>query len=221
MVLKRRRESLIHDYLYYAVIVVLAVIILSATLAFFTLQNIKEEREAKYIHELNRICDELSESFIYLEKSVKYTADKIIQSTDGDPEKIAYYMKKSTRFPRLKEDIFTWALFSFIDPNGYTIADSIHGVIRNPTTTAHNSAWLQLSRERPNELHFSDPDHSIMEEEIIKTGYGVIKNSNFIGTISVGFNISRLNQKINNLLSQSGVMFIFLDSNYQDRKSVV
>jgi signal transduction histidine kinase len=216
MIIERKKGSLIHDYLYYAVLVVFTLIVLSATLAFFTFQNIKEEREARYIHELNRICDELSESFRYLEKSAEYTADKIIQLPDSNRERIAYYLKKSTRFPRLKEDVFTWALFTFIDPNNMVIADSIRGVIDKPTKTADNLAWLKLSRERPGELHFSDPDYNlILGEETIKTGYGVLQNSNFIGTISVGFNVSRLNQKINNILSNSGIMFIFLDSNYR------
>jgi signal transduction histidine kinase len=210
-----RKGSLIHDYLYYSVLVVFTVIILSATLAFFIFQNIKDEREEKYISELNRVCDELAESFKYLEKSAEYTAEKIVQS-DGQLDKIAYYMKKSTRFPRLKEDIFTWALFSFIDPDGYVIADSIHGALAERQKIATNTNWLKLSRERPGEIHFSDPEYNVvLGEENIKTGYGVMYNSQFIGTISVGFNVAKLNQKISNILNQSSIIFIFLDSNYK------
>lgn len=210
-----RKGSLIHDYLYYSVLVVFTVIILSATLAFFTFQNIKEEREEKYISELNRVCDELTESFKYLEKSAEYTAEKIVQS-EGQLDKIAYYMKKSTRFPRLKEDIFTWALFSFIDPNGDIVADSLHGVSPDPQKVSIDSEWLKLSRSRPGEIHFSEPEYNlVLGEENIKTGYGVMRNSSFIGTISVGFNVAKLNQKISNILNPSGIIFIFLDSNYK------
>jgi len=210
-----RKGSLIHDYLYYSVLVVFTVIILSATLAFFTFQNIKEEREARYASELNRVCDELAESFKYLEKSAEYTADKIVQS-DGQLDKIAYYMKKSTRFPRLKEDIFTWALFSFINPEGYVIADSIHGIIPDPHKIPVESHWLKLSRERPGEIHFSNPEYNIvLSEENIKTGYGVMRNSSFIGTISVGFNVGKLNQKISHILNPSSILFIFIDSDFR------
>ena len=215
MLVKVNKGSLIHDYLYYSVIVVFTIIVLSATLAFFTFENIKEEREARYIHELNRICDELSESFKYLEKSAEYTADKITHLQDGDKEKIAYYLKKSTRFPRLKEDIFTWALFNFIDPDRYIIADSIKGVLSDPVKIQNDALWLKLSRVRPGELHFSEPDYGyVVGEETINTGYGVVKNSKFIGTISVGFNVNRLNQKINNILNNSGILFIIADDQY-------
>lgn len=214
----RKSPSLMYDYLYYSAIVVFGIVMLFSILAYVNLENIKEEREIRYIHELNKITGELRESFKYLEMSMDFTANKILNLPDKNNLKdIAEYLKKSSRFPRMKDDVFSWNLFEFISPSGYILADSINGALKEPIRVDYkHRKWLELCKSRPRRIHFSDPDlGASSDDDIISTGYGVTDGSNLIGILGVGFNIEKFARKIDNILGNSGVVFIVVDEKFR------
>jgi signal transduction histidine kinase len=215
--MRKKNLSVMHDYAYYIAIVCFSIIVLFVLLAYLNFENIKEEREARYIHELSRITGELRESFKYLENSMEFTASKIAALPDGDLPGIVNYLKKSSRFPRLKEDVFTWNLFEFISSNDYKVADSVNGVLKDPVRMDFkNRKWLDICRFRPWRIHFAEPDlGSSGEEDMIPIGYGVYRDAQFLGILSIGFDIEKFARKINNLLSNSNIVFIVVNNQFR------
>jgi two-component system sensor histidine kinase ChiS len=75
----------------------------------------------------------------------------------------------------------------------------------------HKRSWLKDAKILPRQLLLSSPDIGVMSGEyIIPAGYGITdQNQNFIGIISVGFNIDKIHSKIGNYLASNTSYLIF------------
>jgi two-component system sensor histidine kinase ChiS len=194
-------------------------VITSLTLGYITYNNLVKSKMEKYITESNRAADTLSEAFNNVEKILHTIAKKIEITNSIKLEEIELIFKKIAKSPKINHDIFAWTMFDFVSPQGYVLVDSIRGVVKNPIKINYERrSWLESARTRPGELHFSSPDIGIVSgEEIIPTGYGVIdQDENFIGTISIGLNLKKLNQKLSNIIANQDLEFLIIDNNLKE-----
>lgn len=116
-----------------------------------------------------------------------------------------------------KTELLSWTLFDFVTPNGDVVVTSKNGILEKSVFVEKNKRdWMAKSSELPWQGIFSSKDIGIISKElVIPYGYGITdKNNNFLGTISTGFSIRKLQQKLDNLITRIGIDFILMDNNF-------
>ena len=146
-------------------------------------------------------------------------SEKVVGPIDGaDIKNIAkIIIDNQKNLDDQKIELLSWTLFDFVMPNGDVVVTSRKGVLEKFAFVEKGERdWMTKSRELPWQGIFSSKDIGIISKElIIPYGYGITdKNNNFLGTISTGFSIKKLQQKLDNLITKVGINFILLDNNF-------
>jgi len=215
-----RLKSLGKDYkIFFNLVVFASVLIATTTLCFLHRDFTKVSKQAM-ISTTNKIDQQITESFSYLENISNFVANQIIKYGNSKKENIASILA-NTR-PKINDngyDFFTWTLFDFVDANNYVIASSTHGAIINPIlVTDEERSWIYEAKQKPWKLLSSKVDTGIISREsIIPFGFGISDKGKFLGTISFGVNVKKLQTKLELLSSISYIKFIVFD----DKNSIL
>ena len=209
---KHKNLSISREYFYFASIVSAIIISSLAWLLWFSYNNLETEKDYEYALEANRIKEVLEDSFTYASIFMRFVGNVIASSGKYDAESVALILQNKVDISEIKDDIFPWTLFEFINPDNYIIAAAA-GVTYAPLKVdSKKRPWVITARTKPWFLHLAYPDLGIVSGEyIIPGGYGITdKNNRFVGIVSIGFSIEKLTQKIERSLRSDTSEFMVL-----------
>jgi signal transduction histidine kinase len=209
-----RLKSLSKDYKVFVNLVVFASVFIAATTLYFSYRDFTKVSKQAMSSTTNKIDQQITESLYYLENISHFVANQIIKYGNSKKENIASILVNAR--PKINDngyDFFTWTLFDFVDANNYVIASSTHGAIANPIlVTNEERSWINQAKQKPWKLLSSKVDTGIISREpIIPFGFGISDKGKFLGTISFGINIEKLQRKLELLSSLSYIKFVVFD----------
>lgn len=209
-----RLKSLSKDYKVFVNLVVFASVFIATTKLYFSYRDFTKVSKQAMSSTTNKIDQQITESLYYLENISHFVANQIIKYGNSKKENIASILVNAR--PKINDngyDFFTWTLFDFVDANNYVIASSTHGAITNPIlVTNEERSWIKEAKQKPWKLLSSKVDTGIISREpIIPFGFGISDKGKFLGTISFGINIEKLQRKLELLSSPSYIKFVVFD----------
>jgi signal transduction histidine kinase len=208
-------QSLNKDYKIFTNIVVFGAILISLLVLYFSYKDFNEKSQKIIIYTANKATLQLNESLSYIENISNFIGKQIVAKKNLKLEDIAsiLFNTKPEIDPETK-DIFTWTLFDFIDSNNYVLASSSQGILEKPIyVTKEKRSWIEHSRKTPWKLLSSRTDIGILSKKpIIPFGFGITKeNKEFVGIISFGIDVTKLQKKLESASNTPYITFAFLD----------
>lgn len=212
-------RSLTKDYKLFTHITVFGAIIVASITLYFSYKQFCKDAKREVKNFSNTLNQQITESFSYVENISNLIATQIVESNYNSKKNIAAILL-ATR-PKIDENIhnlFTWTLFDFVDPNGYAVASSVHGLLKKPLLiTKEERSWISEAKIHPWKLLNSKIDVGIVSRElIIPLGFGITRkneNNKFIGTISVGISVAKLKSRLESSFRHPYITFALFDQN--------
>lgn len=217
MFLRVKRPSISRDYIFYATVVMVFVVVVYGFSIYSSYSAAKEERLWQYRMDAVRLEESFSRSFLYVENFMRFTGEKISQS-DAAPATIARILNNKTHAGESGHDYFTWTIFDFVTPDGKVVATSTQGVLKQSKIVSPlQRSWMTTAPRDPWEIYMSKPDNDIVSGEyIIPLGMGITSDhGEFLGIISMGFNIEKLTRKLEKNIAHGGISFVILDKDFE------
>jgi len=209
-------ESLRKKYLLTFVAVSIVTLVIALLSAYFIYN---EQKNAK-IKELElvgtRIEIILNESFGYVDQIFKVTADQLIDTDKfHDKRQIARVLNGKLLNNQISKNLFSWTLFDWIDHNNQVQVSSSVGVLDTPKDATHR-LYAKLSNEEPWKIHFDKPSYGLSSGNwIIPVGMGITDlNGKFLGTLGVGFDITKFAKKITYEICNDEIRFAVIDTRF-------
>jgi len=112
---------------------------------------------------------------------------------------------------RILTDAFSWTVFSWSDADYQIIVDSKYGVMKEPVDLASRD-YISLTQIEPNRFHLGTPViGSTSKKWMIPGGVGLTdKNGNYLGAITMGFEIPILAHQLYKVLQNPEVNFMLI-----------
>ncbi len=215
--LKIKAKTLSRDYFIYAAIVAAVIIGISLIGTFQAYDTLHRESDERYQTEANKISEQLSESFNYLQSFMQLIANDISRLNNATPEKIAPILEKS--WPRINDsnlNYLSWSVLDFSDAHGRILASSLENTSYDttPVMLPTSRAWITQGPKQPGRLIFSQPDIGVLTKQyVMPVGFGINdKNGRYLGAISISFNLNSLERKLENPASRE-TSFAIIDNN--------
>lgn len=199
-------QSLNKDYKLFTNVVVFGAILISFLILFLSYRSSHLSAKLTIKDTANKANQQLSESLSYVENICNFIGNQILENGESDKETVARILLNSQpKIDQRGQDIFTWTLFDFINPQNQVIASSLQGVLKKPQeVTKERRPWIIEARLKPWKLLSSNVDTGIIsKEKIIPFGFGITKpNGQLVGIISLGINVQKLQKKLESFSSR-------------------
>lgn len=209
-----KKHSISRDYFIIFSIIILVVGLLSAGF-IWSVYDSREKIKAQVLQkQTSRIERELTTSFDYVSHLMKFLGEQITKHDSIDPHKIAELLRSNLLTNDIARKQYSWAMFDWDNPQNQMMVSTMYGVMQEPKSVAHRY-FAKMAPKEPWKLHFDSPDIGISSGEwVIPAGMGITnKRGDFIGMLSMAFNIAKFSQKIESAIDAKEVSFIVLDSN--------
>lgn len=212
MRLRVNKSSLSRDYFLFVIVITVAVMALSIWFSWLIYVSQRQEIDQKLTLEGNRAEHAITESFNYVSHLGRFFGEKIADTEGRDYDFIWSLLRDKLTTDAIAQNLFSWTFFDWINEDNLMRVSTNHGVLTEWKDMSFRSYITQAHKE-PWKLHFSDPAIGVPSGEwIIPAGFGVTsKQGKFLGTIGMGFNISRLSHKIESTFTVHGVNFVLLN----------
>ncbi len=209
------RASLSQEYFVFALLVTVAATAVMVWLLLSFHRYRADEQKYRYNLEAEKIVATIEDQFGYVENLAKFLSEKIVSLRNYDARSIAKLLAGNGDSDTLnkRDSVFSWSLFDFINKDGQVVASGSQNVLPNPRAVRDRS-YLYEAPRRPGKLYPSDPAIGITSGEyVIPAGFGVSNNTTgeYIGTLSMGFNINQLIRKIEGILGSESTRFVVVD----------
>ncbi len=183
-------------------IVLLTIILIS----YLSYKNFERSFEAQTVNIATKANKELENSMLYTENIANFIANQIVDKERLTKEEIAKILRNTK--PRLdqKQDIFSQIFFDFIDKQDNIIVTESDGILANPyRITKEKRSWIESAKINTWKLIPAKKDKGIITQEIIiPCGFGISrKNGEFVGIITGGINVDKLQEKLKALTTSS------------------
>jgi signal transduction histidine kinase len=189
----------------------IAFIVLLLTVIFFikTYADIKQ----RVIHNMHIEADRLEKLFSEDLAHTTYILEmlaKQIKPHHKDYEHIYRILNAYSTNLNIN-NMFGWTAFSWTDANHIMRVNSQEGIINRPIDYIYSSNFI--SEISPNKIHYGTPIRgSISNKEVIPATIGVTNNrGEYIGSITVGFDIATLTQRLNERKRNEYTNFAIID----------
>lgn len=191
-----KEDSYYNKPLIFTITGIFLIIILIVYLSY---KNFERNFESQTINIATKATKELEKSMLYTENIANFIANQIVDKDKLTKEEIAKILRNTK--PRLdqKQDIFSQIFFDFIDTDDNIIVTESDGVLKNPIhITKDQRSWIESARLSPWKLIPAKKDKGIITQEIIiPCGFGISRKSGeFVGIITGGINIGKLQEKL-------------------------
>ncbi|MCD6035725.1 MAG: sensor histidine kinase [Rickettsiales bacterium] len=209
--------SLSRDFFRFAVVIVVVVLAVSGGLTWSMYRSLINERIFRYENESIRVVEGVEEAFSYVESFFSYIGEKVEREGTGRPSAVAEILQETVKVSKINQPIFTWTFFDFVNPKGRVVASSTQGVLDQEVfVDPKKRAWMIDAPQNPRKMYLSWPDIGVISGEmIIPAGYGVINaKGEYLGAISMGFNINKLRRKLGSIIAPTTSFAVF-DKNFQ------
>ncbi len=159
---------------------------------------------------INNILDEIfTESnrlMVYIEKQIVHSGGRDLKTIEE------LLMDTSGQEYKAKALIYWKTVFDWVSPNYFQLVTSLNGVMNTPSDVSHRS-YCRKTRYNPWSIQFSKPDIGVSSGVwVIPAGTGITNGrGDFLGIISMGFNIAKLSSILSERLAGEKVSFLVLD----------
>jgi|GEM_PF-3391508 len=214
---KKSPLSISQDYYIFAVGIVLVALLSSSWYVWKEKTAKNEGIEQQLALEAKLIDSEISNYLNYVAYIAEDSGHKIAEKGSGNIENINYLLQHAFTFPKtadgLKNKIFRWPSFSWVNTEGKVIVMSGKGVLTPPLDTNTNEDdYLYKSSQIPWQFQLAKPEYSTSSDDmVIKAAMGVFgKDKKYMGSIIAYFEVDKIVQKVQESLDKN-VSFLILD----------
>jgi signal transduction histidine kinase len=147
---------------------------------------------------------------------MKFLGEEVAKGNKDDLTKIVDLLRSNLVTNSVAKDRYSWVMFDWDTPSYQMVASTMYGILKEPKSVAHRY-YAQMAAKEPWKLNFDSADIGISSGEwIIPAGMGITnKNGEFIGMLSMGFNVAKFSQKIDQVIDGKHVSFLVLDDKYK------
>lgn len=107
----------------------------------------------------------------------------------------------------------SWTIFSWADSNYQITVDSVYGIMKQ-TYDLSGRDYIPYTKSLPNIIHLGKPVYgSTSKKWMIPAGLGVYDKDgkNYIGAMTIGFNIENLQDRIEQIIHSDDIIFKIFD----------
>lgn len=183
-------------------------LVVSLTIFFFlSYHNSYKDFERNAIIIAENTASEVDETILYTENLANFIANQIVNEEKLDNKKIAKILFNT--MPRLdqKQNIYSKIFFDFINPEGTILVTGLDGVLtKNYQLNDEEKSLILSAKNNPWKIIPAKKRKGVITQEIIiPCGFGITReNGEFLGIITGGINVSKLQNKLSR----------FTDKNY-------
>jgi signal transduction histidine kinase len=189
----------------------LTVLLLLAAFAWTEYKTNKENITLKLNSEAKRISRNFNDIMDHTSFIMKVMAMQI-QSNHKDTKHISDILYKYSMNQKLHSSISS-SVFAWLNSDNIKVVDSISGNAITPTNLS-NREYIKAARNFPNTLHLYTPTFGFISQRYtIPAILGVTHNKNYIGAITVGFDLVNLSAILSDSINDHKIYFALLDKN--------
>ncbi|MFT6106405.1 MAG: signal transduction histidine kinase [Rickettsiales bacterium] len=207
------------DYFVFSIIVTFVMIVVATIFIFYSILEYKNNSYKILENEATTIDNVIGSSFAYSNRINSYIGNKIVRNGAEDLSFILDLFHEVDKMSLFREmnngaSILSWTSFDWVDKNNLQVVNSGLGIRKNPPNISSRS-YASASKDNPWKSQISFPMiGNLSQTWVIPFGTGIADDEdNFLGIVVVGFNVSELENKIQQKLTDRSV-FVVLDENY-------
>lgn len=201
------------DYFLFASIIIIVILV---SFGFMSATIYKAHLESQKISlsvEAERIDKIITDAYDHINRLSVYMGSQIAENGSEDLEFIHKLFEKTSGSQYKSSKFFSWSLFDWVDKNNLQVINNLRGISKEPKDMSLRSYTVDC-RKNPWRLMVSKPAIGIPSGQwVIPVGTGVFdKNDNYLGVISVGFNVQKFSEEISEVISASNISYTVLDN---------
>lgn len=135
-----------------------------------------------------------------------------IKLNPNDLDHVYNIISKYSVNPRVN-NVLSWSPFSWLDNNNVKKMDSFKGLVKKlPNLPISESHYIKNARLEPGKMHLGAPIFgTISQRHVIPAAIGVTNEDEYIGSLSVGFDLVNLSNTLSNSVRDPHIYFALLD----------
>ena len=208
-------SSFMIEFAYIWVLIFLIIVGISSFITFYSIDTHKNKIIASLEVQSNRIERTLDDIFTHTSDIIRLMTTQIATNDlkSKDIEKILKQFKTDFGV----SNSLAWTIFSWADDYHMIKVDAYLENMENSSISLADRDYIPRTVTHPGKIQLGSPVlGSTSRTWMIPAGIGVTnKNNQFIGTMTIGFNISKLVTLINNSLTMEGIDFAVIDKNFR------
>lgn len=190
--------------------------ILVVVILFLLIENLIQIKKSQLQNSLVQEATSIENSLLERFNSTFFVIEKMgeeISIKPNDKANIKRIIEKYKSDTSL-DQIFSWTIFSWADQNSQLIVDEEYGIMQNPINLASRD-YIPESILKPNQLVLGIPVFgSTSKKWMIPGGVSIEdKNHQFLGTITIGFEIDNLTKVIQSSLKNENITAELIHNN--------
>jgi signal transduction histidine kinase len=207
-----RQHFLPRGFLLWLFAIVTFTLLVLSIFCYFSYNHQIEAKNEQLGSVSNRINYLLTDVFDETNRLMIYIGKQINSANYQDLNYILSLLHHTSGKEYKNQKLLSWTLFDWVDPNNYQLINSLNGIAANPTNMSERD-YTWKSPANPWTLQVSKPAIGTPSGTwVIPAGVGITgKNDSFLGTLSVGFNISQLREMLLEKIRDDDIEFIVVD----------
>jgi len=185
------------------------IIIVSVLLIFIFIRNIFTSEEQRISSLFERESTRIESTILEKLDSTAEVADIIGEKIIKYPNNSRYInniLRKYRSIPEISK-YFTWTMFSWSDDKYRITVDADYGIVK-PIDVTYSDVILE-TKTNPNKLHLGSPVSGATSKKwIIPAAIGFVdKNNNYLGALSIGFELEALANSLRRVIHDKNIEF--------------
>ncbi|MBL0318979.1 MAG: hypothetical protein IPP74_06795 [Alphaproteobacteria bacterium] len=191
------------------------VFVLSTIYVLSLYQSRKTLKDHALFRSAHQIGQELQLSFDYVNNLLVFLGEKILENDPHNLPQITELLQGRLVNNDSIRDQFSWAMFDWSTPDKQMRASTPWGIMKKPKDISHRY-YAHMAFKEPWKMHFDKRDIGISSGQlIIPAGMGITHaDGTPAGILSLGFQISRISQRFEQILGTSNISFIIIDGHH-------
>lgn len=204
---------LVRDF--YRIFYVIVTLIFCSMLveSYYVNQRYKKEKDLLYQNQSKQISEAFEEPFNYITHFFDFIAKSITLNRNTNLQEINKLLaEKSVNIA--DQFYYSWTLFNWFDQSNKLVVNTIRGIVTQPLDMT-NKEYIKKLKEMPWKPIYGSPEVGIPSSQWeIPVAMGVTTDlGNYVGAISIGINIKKLEERIYRVMKNNSIEFIITDLN--------
>lgn len=164
---------------------------------------------------LSAETERIERGFIDIIQHTEFVMRVIIMQIKLNPNDLDHVYNIISKYsvnPRVN-NVLSWSPFSWLDNNNIKKMDSFKGLVKKlPNLPISESNYIKNARLEPGKMHLGAPIFgTISQRHVIPAAIGVTNEDEYIGALSVGFDLVNLSNTLSNSVRDPHIYFALLD----------
>jgi signal transduction histidine kinase len=198
--------------MYFSAALIFVVIVLSTISLYQSYKKFERERDLLLYQDARKVQMFFDERVMYIEHILQFIGTKIYRDPNQTLESIAGVIKHHRK--NFNDDAFSWNLFTLISPDFKIVAESLHGVRKDPISIdVERRKWLKEAQKNFWKIKFSKPDIALISGDYILPSGISIPNKDKTQPawyLAAGISIEKLTTRLLRVIDESS-SFIVMD----------